>query len=85
MAPDHSTDCWDVIPSDSVLPFRLDLPVDMGPPPYQSKKVGISYWLSTLAEFRILGKKQFVRESQEITVLTVHDREFPTYHILLIL
>ena len=76
MAPDHGTDWWDVIPSDSVLPFRLDLPVDMGPPPYQSKKVGISYWLSTLAEFRILGKKQFVRESQEITVLTVHDREF---------
>lgn len=66
---------WDVIPSDSVLPFRLDLPVAMGPPPYRSKKVGISYWLGALIEFMIDGKKNFVRQSREIMVLTVHDRK----------
>lgn len=65
---------WDIVPSDSVLPFRLDLPVAMGPPPYRSKKVGISYWLGALIEFMIDGKKHFVRQSREIMVLTVHDR-----------
>ena len=73
---------WDVNASESVLPFRLDLPVDMGPPPYESRKVGISYWLSTLAEFKIAGKKHLVRESQEIMVLTVHDRRSLTFHAL---
>ncbi len=75
MAPDPRPDAtWDVQPSNSTLPFRLDLPVVMGPPPYKSKKVGISYWLSTLAEFKISGKKHCVRQSCEVTVLTVHDR-----------
>lgn len=76
MAPDPGPDAsWDVQPSDSTLPFRLDLPVVMGPPPYKTKKVGISYWLSTLAEFKISGKKYFVRQSRELMVLTVHDPE----------
>lgn len=76
MAPDSGHDAtWGVQPSNSTLPFRLNLPVVMGPPPYRSKKAGISYWLSTLAEFRISGKKHFVRQSREVTVLTVHDPE----------
>ena len=74
---------WDVQPSNSTLPFRLDLPVVMGPPPYRSKKAGISYWLSTLAEFKISGKAHFVRQSREVTVLTVHDRRLLTLHDLI--
>lgn len=86
MAPDPGPDTtWDVQPSSSTLPFRLDLPVVMGPPPYKSKKVGISYWLCTLAEFEIYGKKHFVRQSREVTVLTVHDRRSLTFHDLNIL
>ena len=69
---------WDVVPSDSMLPFRLNLPVVMGPPPYKAKKVGITYLLSTLVEARIGGKSQFVRHSREIIVLTVHDRRSRT-------
>ena len=81
MAPDPGPDAsWDVQPSNSTLPFRLDLPVVMGPPPYKSKRVGISYWLSTLAEFQISGKRHSVRQSREVTVLTVHDRRYLTYH-----
>lgn len=81
MAPDSGSDAsWDVQPSNSTLPFRLDLPVVMGPPPYKSKKVGISYWLSVLAEFKISGKKHFIRRSREVTVLTVHDRTSLTFH-----
>ena len=43
MAPGASTSIestWDIVASESVLPFRLDLPVDMGPPPYESKRLG---------------------------------------------
>lgn len=86
MAPDPGPDTtWDVQPSSSTLPFRLDLPVVMGPPPYKSKKAAISYWLCTLAEFEIYGKKHFVRQSREVTVLTVHDRRSLTFHDLNIL
>ena len=65
---------WEVTPSTSVLPFRLDLPVNMGPPPYSSKHAGIRYLLCTTLSIRISGKQDFVRRSQEIAILTVHDR-----------
>lgn len=82
MAPEPGPEAtWGVQPSNSTLPFRLDLPVVMGPPPYKSK-VGISYWLSTLAEFEVSGKKHIVRQSREVTVLTVHDRKSLTFHDL---
>ena len=83
MAPDPGPDTtWEVQPSNSTLPFRLDLPVLMGPPPYKSKKVGISYWLCTSAEFLILGKKHSVRQSREVAVLTVHDRRCLALYML---
>ncbi len=83
MAPSHGPETsWDVQPSESTLLFRLDLPVLMGPPPYKSKEVGITYSLSTLAEFKIRGKKHFTRESRELVVLTAHDRRSLAFHIL---
>jgi len=72
--PSSSSTQWEVIPSMSVLPFRLDLPVVMGPPPYKDKKVGIKYIVSTTVEAKIADKAEFVRESQDVAVLTVHDR-----------
>ncbi|KAL8783308.1 MAG: hypothetical protein Q9195_009429 [Heterodermia aff. obscurata] len=66
---------WEVLPSVSVLSFRLDLPVAMGPPSYTAKKQGIVYLLSTTVEAKVAGKQEFVRQSREITVLTVHDPE----------
>ena len=65
---------WEVVPSASILPFRLDLPVIVGPPPHKDKKVGIRYLLSTTVEAKIAEKPEFVRKSQEVAVLTVHDR-----------
>ena len=80
MAPDPGLEgSWDVQSSDSILPFRLDLPVVMGPPPYKAKKVGICYLLSALVEAKIAGKRQYVRQSQEIIVLTAHDRRSLTF------
>ena len=67
---------WDVTPSRSVLPFRLDLPVNMGPPPYSARNVSIRYILCATLAMRVGGKQHFVRRSQEIAILTVHDRTF---------
>ncbi|KAL9102827.1 MAG: hypothetical protein Q9163_002076 [Psora crenata] len=69
----HASD--PAIHHDSLLPFHLDLPVLMGPPPYRAKRVGIKYLLSCLIQFQVGEKTQFVRQSKEITVLTVHDPE----------
>ena len=69
-----STTLWEVAPSTSTLPFRLDLPVIIGPPPYKNKRLGIKYIISTTVEAKIADKAQFARRSQEVAVLTVHDR-----------
>lgn len=62
------------IAADVTKSFSLDLPVLMGPPPYKSRKAGIKYVVSCLAEAQIAGKAHFVRQSKDITVLTAHDR-----------
>ena len=67
---------WRVTPSASVLPFRLNLPVNMGPPPYSSKRASIRYIVCTTLVMRIDGERYWVRKSEEIAVLTVHDRRF---------
>ncbi|KAL8725957.1 MAG: hypothetical protein Q9166_007034 [cf. Caloplaca sp. 2 TL-2023] len=66
---------WEIMPSSTVLPFRLDLPVMPGPPPYRSRKNAITYLISVLVEAKIGGKRSYVRESEEVIVLTVHDPE----------
>ncbi|KAL8808394.1 MAG: hypothetical protein Q9223_004047 [Gallowayella weberi] len=70
-----SDQLWEVMPSSTILPFRLDLPVLLGPPPYKSRKNNIMYLISVLAEAKIDGKRNYVRQSEEVTVLTVHDPE----------
>ena len=72
----HSDAFWEVTPCTSVLPFRLDLPINMGPPPYKSKHASTKYVLCVTLMVRISGNLEFVRNSQEIAVLTVHDRMF---------
>ena len=76
-APREASDAfWAVMPCDSVLPFKLDLPINMGPPPYKSKHASIRYILCATLVIRLSGKLHFVRRSQEIAVLTVHDRTY---------
>lgn len=65
---------WEVQPSVSVLPFRVNLPINMGPPPYKSKHASIKYILCATVMIKIAGKVHHVRQSHEIAVLTVHDR-----------
>ena len=66
---------WEVVPSVSVLPFQVNLPINTGPPPYKSKNACIRYVLCATVVFQIAQKVQYVRKSHEIAVLTVHDRK----------
>ncbi len=65
---------WDVVSSSSILPFRLDLPVIIGPPPHETKRAGIYYLLSVTVGAIVAEKRVLVRKSQKIAVLAVHDR-----------
>ena len=74
-SPRKSSDAfWEAVPSSSVIPFKLNLPVVMGPPPYKSKIASIKYFLCVTLVIRIAGKQQYVRRSREISILSVHDR-----------
>ena len=71
---------WKVAPSTSIMPFRLELPINMGPPPYSSRNTSIKYILYTTLMMMINEKHHYVRKSQDITILTLHDRK-PTTHV----
>lgn len=66
---------WLLAPSASHLPFLISLPLDVGPPPFQSKTARIRYVLCATALIRDQGKQYLVRSSQEVSVLSVYDRE----------
>lgn len=75
MAPQLTAEnTWIIVPSSAVLPFCIDLPIKMGPPPYESKKAGIRYLASVTVEAKIGKTHRIIRRSQEIAVLSVHDR-----------
>ena len=67
---------WEGTPSSTILPFRLDLPVNMGPPPYRSRDAYIKYLLCATVALKASDQAEFVRTSREIAILTVHDRMF---------
>lgn len=67
---------WETVPSSSVLPFCLNLPVNMGPPPYRSKQARIRYMTCATLTVKIAGVQHFVRRSLEIAILSVHDRKW---------
>ncbi|KAK5162697.1 hypothetical protein LTR04_003095 [Oleoguttula sp. CCFEE 6159] len=66
---------WLLTPSMSVLPFMLSLPLDTGPPPFQSKLARIRYILSVTLLVRDSTKQYLVRSSQDVSVLSVYDPE----------
>ena len=70
---------WEVIPSSTMVPFKLDLPVMLGPPPYKSKRNEIYYLISVLIEAKTDGKRAYARQSEEVIILPVHDRTSAGY------
>lgn len=66
---------WLVTPSTTTMPFSLSLPLDVGPPPFQSKLARIRYVLCCTLLVRDKGVQYLVRTSREVSVLSVYDRK----------
>jgi hypothetical protein len=75
---DSSNPYWHLMPSVTHLPFIMSLPLNVGPPPFQSKNARIRYLLCVSLLIRDQGKQYIVRTSEDITVLSVYDRESTT-------
>lgn len=65
---------WHLMPSITSLPFMMSLPLNVGPPPFQSKIARIRYILCVSLLIRDQGKQYIVRASDDISVLSVYDR-----------
>jgi hypothetical protein len=65
---------WLLAPSVSNMPFYLTLPLDVGPPPFQSRLARIRYVLGVTLLIRDQGKQYLIRTSQDISVISVYDR-----------
>jgi hypothetical protein len=61
------------------VPFLLSLPLDVGPPPFQSKHARIRYVLGVTVLMRDQGKQYPVRTSRDVAVISVYDRKFRTF------
>ncbi|KAI9720862.1 MAG: hypothetical protein M1812_002701 [Candelaria pacifica] len=69
-------DCfWEMAPSTSDLPFLLNLPLNVGPASFHSKHARIRYILCVTIVIKVSGKQYWVRQSQDIAVLSVFDPE----------
>lgn len=66
---------WTLVPSFSMVPFRVSLPLDTGPPPFQSKNAKIKYLLCATLVILDSGRSYSVRCSQELAVLPTYDRQ----------
>lgn len=66
---------WQLMPSITNLPFSMSLPLNVGPPPFQSRNARIRYVLCMSLLIRDQGKQYIVRVSDDISVLSVYDRE----------
>jgi hypothetical protein len=67
---------WHLIPSVTKLPFSLNLPLNVGPPPFHSRNARIRYTLCASLLIRDRGKQYIVRTSEDVTVLSVYDRKY---------
>ena len=66
---------WLTKPSSVVVPFCLNLPLNLGPPPYLSKQACIRYLLCPTAVVKSGNKRSVIRQTWNIQMLTVHDPE----------
>lgn len=71
---------WQLVPSITNMPFMISLPLNVGPPPFQSKNAKIRYTLCVSLLIRDQGKQYIVRASEDVMILSVYDR---MYHSIL--
>lgn len=73
---------WHLMPSVTNLAFNLSLPLNVGPPPFRAKNTRIRYVLCVSLLIRDHGKQYIVRTSEDVTVLSVYDREYVQTRLL---
>ncbi|KAI9812174.1 MAG: hypothetical protein M1827_004840 [Pycnora praestabilis] len=66
---------WTLMPSTSVMPFRINLPLNVGPTTFQSKQLRIRYVLCVTMLIKVADKQYFVRQSRDIALISVFDPE----------
>lgn len=71
----HGEVSWPLKPSSANVPFCLNLPLNLGPPPYVSKQARIRYVLAVTAQLHSRGIPSIVRQSKDVQLLTVYDPE----------
>jgi Arrestin (or S-antigen), C-terminal domain len=64
---------WNLRPASAIIPFCVNLPLNLGPPPYLSKHASIRYILCPTAHLKIGDKRSLIRQTWHIQMLTVHD------------
>jgi len=65
---------WALKASSTTIPFRLNLPLDVGPTPFRARSARIRYSLAVTLVIRDAGKLYNIRSSQDVTVLSTYDR-----------
>lgn len=66
---------WTLLPCKSALRFHIALPLEVGPPPFESKHARIRYVLSVTLLVYEGDRLLCVRVSHETALLSVYDRE----------
>lgn len=61
--------------STAATPFCINLPLNIGPPPYLSRQAGIRYLFCPTAVIKVGDKQCVIRQTRNIQMLTVHDPE----------
>lgn len=73
--PSAKEGLWVLRPTFTTIPFRVNLPLDVGPTPFRSKTAQIRYMLCVTMIVRDSGRLYTVRSSQNVTVVSTYDRE----------
>jgi hypothetical protein len=71
----HSELFWLLKPASVSLPFCVNLPLNVGPPPYSSKVAGIRYYICPTVILKTGGKQSALRQLCSVQLMTVHDPE----------
>ncbi|KZF22161.1 hypothetical protein L228DRAFT_261373 [Xylona heveae TC161] len=66
---------WMLAPSKFNLPFRINLPLDVGPAPFVSRHARIRYILCATMLIKDAERQYFVRKSIDVGLLSVFDPE----------
>lgn len=66
---------WHLQPATVVIPFCVNLPLNIGPPPYAVKQNRIRYILCATAHVKTACKRSLIRQSLNIQMLTAFDPE----------